>query len=138
MDNLVNRQEIVALEARIKALENVVVSSVLQLRPPITSQLWPPDGHLIIDDTIDVQQTRPNGKRRFSIGSQPESCYSTNKLPRYNFEEDDVSDRYRTPSAGNVTEVRCDVLSSQLNSSDPWLPFQCNNKRGSLIAQIKR
>ena len=138
MDSRVNRQKIAALEARIKALENLVVSSGLQLRPPVTLQLLPPDGHLTIDDTVDVQQTRPNGKRRFSIGSQPESCYSTNKLPRYDFEEDDVSDRYRTPSAGNVTEVRCDVLSSQLNSSDPWLPLQCNNKHGSLITQIKR
>lgn len=122
MDNLVNPQEIVALEARIKALENVVVSNGLQLQPPVTSNIaqpLPPNGHLMLDNTIDVQQHRLSEKRPLSIGSQLATSYPKNKLARYEFEEDNVSDRYSTPSASNVTEVSCDAFLFQLISSDP-------------------
>ena len=135
-----HRQEILALEARIKALENVVVSNGLQLHPPVTSntaQPLPPNGHLTLSNPINIQQNRLNRKRPLSVGSQPESSYPTNKLARSEFEEDNVSDRFNTPSESNVTEVSCDALPSQLIPSNPWLLFQCNNEHGSLMAQFK-
>ena len=140
MDRLVNRQEIVALEARIKALENVVVSNGLRLQPPVTSiaaQPLLPISHLTSDNPIEVQQNRLNGKRPLSISSQRESSYPTSKIAGYEFEEDNVSDRFNTPSEINVTEVSCDALPSQLIPSDPWLPFQCNNEHGLLMARFK-
>ena len=107
------------------------MSNGLQLQPPVTSntaQPLPPNGHLTLGNPVDTQQNRLNGKRPHSIGSQPESSYPTNKLARYEFEQDNISDRSNTPSEGNVTEVSCDALPSQLISRDPYLAFQGNNE----------
>ena len=63
MDNLSSRQEIAALEARVKALENIVVSNGLPLLPSTNSS--------------DDRRKRPR-----SISSQQESSHPTQKHAR--------------------------------------------------------
>lgn len=90
MDDLSTRQEIAALEARVKTLENIIVVNGLRLSSSSTFddlQSLHRNGQLTGENPTNSQQSQLSKKRPHSIGSQQEYPHHRQTLTRVGGED---------------------------------------------------